>query len=323
LKVIASAPGKLMLFGEHAVVHKHPCLVTAVDLRVQVSLEKTNDQSLLINTPHLNAEGRSISIPFDELFNDDLNTPNVKFILASIKNAFSKFNIRQGIRIRTSGPVNSYGLGSSSAVTVATIFAFLTLFDIPFNNKLLFDLSYASVLDVQKLGSGFDVASAIYGNTIFFQTKQDPEVLKTDYLPLVIGYSGAKVSTIDLVQEVEQKRNEIPEIIDLIYETIGKITKRARTAILNNDWKTIGKLANINQGLLDSLGVNTPRLNEPILAARSSGAFGAKLSGAGGGDCMFAIIDENSRSQIEEAIEVTGAKVLHLGLNAEGVRLEK
>lgn len=312
-----------MLFGEHAVVHKHPCLVTAVDLRIQVSIEKTDDQNILINTPHLNAEGRSISIHFDELFNEELNTPDVKFILASIKNVFSKFNLRQGIRIHTSGPVNSYGLGSSSAVTVATIIAFLTLFEIPFNNQLLFDLSYASVLDVQKLGSGFDVASAIYGNTIFFQAKQEPEVLKIDYLPLVIGYSGAKVSTIDLVQEVEQKRNEIPEIIDLIYETIGKISKRARTAILNNDWKTIGKLANINQGLLDSLGVNTPRLNEPILAARSSGAFGAKLSGAGGGDCMFAIIDENFRSQIEEAIEETGAQVLHLGLNTEGVRLEK
>jgi mevalonate kinase len=322
LKAIASAPGKLMLFGEHAVVHKHPCLVTAVDLRIQVSLEKTDEQWILIDTPHLNALGQSISIPIDELFNDDLITPDVKFMLASIRKVFYKFNIRQGLKIHTSGPVNSYGLGSSSAATVATIFALLTLFDIPFDNRLLFDLSYGSVLDVQKLGSGFDVASAIFGNTLFFQATQEPEVLKTNNLPLIIGYSGAKVSTIDLVQEVEKLRGEIPEIIDHIYETIERITIRARTAILNNDWKTVGKLANLNQGLLDSLGVNTSRLNDPILAARRSGAFGAKLSGAGGGDCMFAIFDENTRVQTIKAIEGSGAQVLQLGTNAEGVRLE-
>jgi len=92
--------------------------------------------------------------------------------------------------------------------------------------------------------------------------------------------------------------------------------------MIQNNWQTAGKLANINQGLLESLGVSTPNLQKPIMAARRSGSFGAKLSGAGGGDCMFAIVSEKTRSTVEAAIEQSGAQVLHLDTNTEGVRLE-
>jgi len=311
-----------MLFGEHAVIHNYPCLVTAVDQRVQVSVEAIDDPVVFIDTPHLMDQGESISIPINKLLTDQLLNPHTKFIVASIQKVFSRFKIQQGLRIRTSGLVNSFGLGSSSAVTVATVFSLLNLFNIPYDNQLLFDLSFLSVLEVQKLGSGFDVASAIYGGTLYYKTDQKPEVLKLDKLPLIIGYSGSKVSTINLVQEVENLRIDYPEIIEQIFKTIGKVTESARTAIIHNDWKTLGSLANINQGLLDGLGVNTPCLSHPIFEARRSGAFGAKLSGAGGGDCMFAIVDEKTRSKVEMAIESSGAKVLQLKTNTDGVRLE-
>ena len=311
-----------MLFGEHSVVHKYPCLVTAVDLRFQVSLEKIDAPSIIIETPLLSELGEPFSLPINEVFNDKFLNQHTKFIVASIRKVFSRFNIQQSMRIKSSGPVNSFGLGSSSAVTVATVLALLKLFDIPSDNQLIFDLAYAAVLEVQTLGSGFDVASAIYGGTLLYQMTLKPEVLPVDHLPLVIGYSGSKVNTTNLVKKVEHLRLEFPEIVELIFKAIGEITNAARIAILQSNWQTAGNLANINQGLLDGLGISTPSLNAPILVSRQNGAFGAKLSGAGGGDCMFAIIDEKIRSQVEQAMEASGVQVLHLGTNVEGVRLE-
>lgn len=322
MKITASAPGKLMLFGEHAVVHQHPCLVTAVDLRIQVTVEKIDASMIFIETPHLSAQAQSFSLPLNELFNNQLLHPQTKFIVASIRKVFSRYNLHQGLRIQSSGPINSFGLGSSSAVTVATIFALISLFDISINKQQIFDLAYSAVLEVQTVGSGFDVASATFGGTLFYLPTQKIETLSVDVLPLVIAFSGAKVSTTNLVQEVERLRFQFPEILDLVFKTIGKIVTSARIAILQNNWKTAGNLANINQGLLESLGVSTPTLDKPITAARLSGSFGAKLSGAGGGDCMFAIVDEQTRSRVEAAIESSGAEVLHLGTNTEGVRLE-
>ncbi len=323
MMVTASAPGKLMLFGEHAVIHQHPCLVTAVDLRVYVSIEKIEAPMIFIETPKLSEQGQSFSLPLNELNNDQHLHPQTKFIVASIRKVFSRYNLFQGLNIQTSGPINSFGLGSSSAVTVASVFALTNLFGIDINEQEIFDLAFSAVLEVQSVGSGFDVASATYGGTLFYTPAQKVEVLHLQQLPLVIAYSGAKVSTTNLVEEVEQLRNQFPEIIEMVFKNIGRVATSARTAMLQNNWQIAGKLANINQGLLESLGVSTPTLQKPIMAAQRSGSFGAKLSGAGGGDCLFAIVSEETRSTVEAAIERSGAQVLQLDTNTEGVRMEK
>jgi len=311
-----------MLFGEHAVIHHHPCLVTAVDLRVHVSIEKIEAPMIVIETPKLSELGQTFSLPINELFNDQFLYPQTKFIVASIRKVFASFHLHQGVNIQTSGPINRFGLGSSSAVTVACIYALIKLFDIEIQEEKIFDLAYSAVIDVQAVGSGFDVASALYGGTIYYRPTKKVEILPVDNLPLVVAFSGTKVSTTNLVHEVEQLRSQFPEIIDPVFNCIGKIASTARIAILQKNWQTAGKLADINQGFLESLGVSTPNLQKPIMAARESGAFGAKLSGAGGGDCMFAIVSDKTRSTIEAAIEKTGAEILHLDTNAKGVRLE-
>jgi mevalonate kinase len=322
MPITTSAPGKLMLFGEHAVIQQHPCLVTAVDLRVQVTLEKADPAIIVIDTPHLQEQGQSFSLALAELFNDALVHPQIKFVITAIRKVFTRYNIQQGLTMRTNGPVNSFGLGSSSAVTVATVFGLMKLFNIDVDKSQIFDLAYSAVLEVQEVGSGFDVACAIYGGTLFYQRSQKVETIQIGKLPLVIGYSGAKVSTTNLVQEVEELRTQYPAIVDQIFKAIGNIASTARIAILQNNWQTVGQLANINQGLLESLGVSTDSLDQPIRVARKSGALGAKLSGAGGGDCMFAFVEENRRAIVEKAIEKSGAQVLRLATNTEGVRVE-
>jgi mevalonate kinase len=91
--------------------------------------------------------------------------------------------------------------------------------------------------------------------------------------------------------------------------------------MLSGQWNDVGRLADINQGLLDALGVNTLSLARIIFAAREAGALGAKLSGAGGGDCMFAIIGDDA-DRVKKEMTAAGAQIVELDVNAEGARLE-
>ena len=96
-------------------------------------------------------------------------------------------------------------------------------------------------------------------------------------------------------------------------------------ALLAGDYATAGRLMDFNQGLLDGLGVSTQPLNRLIEAARAAGAYGAKLSGAGGGDCMFALVDDAHRPAVEAALANTGlpgAEVVRVRNGAPGVRIE-
>lgn len=317
--VKVSAPGKLMLFGEHAVVYGKPCIVTAVNHRISVSIEKRNDENIIINAPEMNIKDYSLSI---ENLNKE-HPKEVKFVLIAIKNFFDKYNLKSGLEIETKSEFSSkFGFGSSSAVTVSTIKALSELFNIKINKKELFDLSYKTVLDIQGVGSGFDVAAAIYGGTIYFVgggKEINPINLKN--LPLVVGYTGIKGDTPTLVKEVAKKREKYKELIDAKFSLIEKIVSSSREQLENNNWQELGELMNFNHGILNSLGVSCKELENLIHVAREAGAYGAKLSGAGGGDCMIALVPKEKRKDIENVINQIGT-VIEIKPNAKGVRIE-
>jgi mevalonate kinase len=315
-----SAPGKLLLFGDHAVVHGRPCIVTSVDHRISVSLEKRGDNKIVLNAPDLNLKNYTILI-------DDLkkNHPKeVKFVLTAISNFFSKYKIKSGLEIKTKSEFSAkVGLGSSSAVTVSTIKGLAELFEIGMTNKELFDLSYKTVLDIQEVGSGFDVAAAIYGGTLYFVTGGEViEPLEIRGIPLIVGYTGIKADTSTLVKMVGQKLKEEPKKINEIFDKSREIVNLARMEMKNSNWEKVGELMNLNQDLLRELGVSSKELENLIKAALDSGAYGAKLSGAGGGDCMIVIVDKKNKSSVERAIERVGGEIIQVKLQTKGVKIE-
>ena len=321
-KIEVSAPGKLMLFGEHAVVYGRPCIVTAVDQRIRVSVEIITASNLLIEAPDVGVSSYRKSM--DKLGVGD--TPKaVKFIEYAVRNFKKKYNIKSGIKVKTKSDFSSeFGFGSSSAVTVGVIKALSAIFDVDLNNKGLFDMCYKSVLDVQGVGSGFDIAAAIWGGTLYFVGggKKIIRISKKE-LPLVVGYTGIKADTATLVKEVALLKKRRPRLVNIIFNSISSIVEDAKKLMARSNYKGLGELANINQGLLDSLGINTTKLSDLIFAARNAGAYGAKLSGAGGGDCMIAFISKDKRKFVEKAIEKVGGKVISVKNVAEGVIIEK
>ena len=314
-----SAPGKLMLFGEHAVVHGRPCIVVSVDHRINVSLEKRDGNKIYLDAPDVAVKNYIASL-------DDLEKPfpkETRFVFGAIKNFFEKHNLKSGLNIKTeSESLSKFGLGSSSAVIVSTIKGLAELFGIRMNNKELFDLSYKTVLDIQEVGSGFDVAAAIYGKTLYFVTAgKIIKSMEVKELPIIVCYTGIKADTPTLVKMVYKKLSEEPKKINKIFDEIEKIVNLAKIEIENSNWEKVGRLMNLNQNLLRELGVSSKKLEDLISTALNSGAFGAKLSGAGGGDCMIAIADKEKLNNVKEALEKAGGKIIDAKLQTEGVKL--
>lgn len=298
--VTTSAPGKLLLLGDHAVVYGYPCLVTAVNYRVFVEVSLSDR---------------------DEFIFPEGNGNN--FIQIALELFRKKFHKPQSLQIKTwASYKESYGLGSSSAVTVAFVKALLELFSIPLSKKELFDFCYKVVLKVQGVGSGFDVAAAIWGGTLYFVTAgKKIEPLKIAEIPLVVAYSGSKGNTAELVKKVAQLKKESKRVDELFMPIEMKVDD-ARDWLTAKNFKGFGHYMDWYHDLLQQLEVSTPKLDELVKAARKAGAYGAKLSGAGGGDCIIAVASPEKKEEVEKSLGKTGGKVLNVKTNEEGVRIE-
>lgn len=273
-----SAPGKLMLFGEHAVVYGYPCIVTAVSERLYVS------------------EGAP--------------TGDTRFLDAAIEQ-WGKKDIRLMAKSSFSG---KYGFGSSSAVTVAA----LKMLRPQATNEEVFKKAFEIVQKVQKVGSGFDVAAATYGGMLYYVKNKTIEPLTVSSMPLIVAYTGVKSNTVDMVNAVSHKREQYKEKVERIFQAITKIVNEAKVKLQEGDWERVGRLMDFNHEYLRDLGVSSEKLETLISVAKQAGAYGAKLSGAGGGDCMIAV----GPPEVAKALEKAGGTVVHVTPGETGVRIE-
>lgn len=291
-----------MILGEHAVVYGYPCIVSSLDKYLTVK------------------GGRS----FDK--NDTFVTGKIRdtsFIKSAIDIIRNKYKLKERIILETESELGEYGLGSSAAVTVATVKLLDELFGLSLTDQEAFDLSYKAVLQAQKKASGFDTASCIFGGTIYFDGKNKKvDVLSHNPLPITVGFSGNKGDTMIMIEKVAELKKKKPKLVEEIFNSIGKLVEQGKRAILDKDWERLGKLMNYNQDYLEDLGVSTQKLNEMIQAARKAGAYGAKLSGAGGGDCMIALVSSDNKDKVSQAIRNVGGQIIDVNVNAEGVKVE-
>lgn len=326
-KIVVSAPGKLMLLGEHAVVYNHPCLVTAVDQRMRATVETLDVLEFQLEAEDVKVAGYKKSL--SELGIGDV-PKGAKFVEIALKNLMersrNKFEMtwKKGIKVTTKSEFSSqFGFGSSSASTVCTIKAVSEILRLNLSNKEIFDLSYKTVLDIQGKGSGFDVAAAVFGGTLYFVTGGKViEPLNIKLLPLIVGYSGVKADTVTLINKVKEAFAGRENRLEEIYSGIAMLVDEAKAAFAGGNLAKVGELMNKNQAYLSELGVSIDKLDNMINAAIGAGAYGAKLSGAGGGDCIIALHSVWGKSSIESAIKKAGGEVIDIKTNAEGVRIE-
>lgn len=287
--VLYSAPGKIYLFGEHAVVYGETAIACAVELRTRVRAEISD--SVIIQSQI----GRT-GIDFEK-------HPYISSIVEKIREIVPVKGVF--LEIDSDIPVGS-GLGSSAAVTIASIGALNELFDCGLSLNEIAKLGHEIEIKVQGAASPTDTYVSTFGGVV---TIPDRRKLRTPECGIIIGDTGVFSSTKELVSNVRELRESYPDLIEPLMASIGKISKIGESLVLAGDYPAIGRLMNVNQGLLDALGVNILELSRLIYSARGAGAFGAKITGAGGGGCMIALTSPDKCIQVAEAIASAGGEV--------------
>jgi len=298
--IIASAPGSTMLMGEHAVVKGYWAIACALDKRIKVTLTPRSDRAVLVHSQLANYRAS-----LDDLVADD----KLSFVLKAIELAQMEKGFELDIEAEFS---HTLGLGSSAAVTVATIKALAEYSKTTLTREMHLQQALAVVHAVQGRGSGTDLAASIYGGVIAYRV--DPcEVIPLSGLPLIcLHYVGYKTKTAVVLEIVANKAAKLPNIYAGIYKMMDTITCEAISAVKAQDWQSFGELMNIYQGQMDSLGVNDAKLNEMIYTLRQNPAIqGAKISGSGLGDCVISLgaeLELAGYQKIQLTVTDSGAK---------------
>lgn len=321
-KVTASAPGKTILFGEHAVVYGKPAIAAAVDRRAYVTVEKRDDKRIHVSVEELgvsgflNLQSGSIELENGENFRKGI----LKYVLVALK----KTETKEGtdVTVNLDIPIGA-GLGSSAAVTVATIMSSSNYNKINLTMDEIAKLAHQVELEIQGAASPIDTTLSTHGGIIYLsRNAEEIETLDVDYeIPIVIGYTSKRGNTGELVELVRIKTEKYPHVMHPILNSIEALTNGAREAILNKDHGVIGEFMNINHGLLDAIGVNTEELSNMVIVARNTGAIGSKITGAGGGGSIIAYCP----GKVEEVVSAINKteKAFKIQVAPEGVRLER
>ncbi len=324
--VVASAPAKIILFGEHFVVYGEPAIVLAIDKRAYVKAETRGDNKLHVRSMALNLsgcfEGSSFKIEQGNAREARMRFEPVRHAIGSVLEKHGK-QVGLDIEINSSIPVGA-GLGSSAAVVAASTAAAGALLDLKLSKEDIFRITYEAEKIVHGNPSGVDPAISTFGGAIVFQvdTGFKPLDAKED-IPLVIGETGVERSTRAQVEKVKVIVERYPRIVENIMKAAREVVLRAIDAFKENDLETLGALMNMNHALLYGIGVSDESLEWLSNAARKAGALGAKLTGAGGGGCMIALSKDEKLQEVSEAIQRAGGKPFIARKTDEGVRIDR
>jgi len=306
-----SAPGKVILFGEHAVVFGQPATAVAVNLRTEVDARQHGEWRV---------DGAS------------LDDPKYAYVRAAVRRAWEGDPLQ--LEIRSMLPLGA-GMGSSAAVTVATLAVLRGMRNFDSSNskpwiaRAAFDIEF----EVQRgMASPIDTSTATAGGGLLVLSEQQENchwhiqrgervwyMHPVIYPPftLVVGSTGVAAPTGPLVALVRELVDRKPEARHAV-EEIGSITLEGSRALLKRDLVRAGELMTRNHALLNSLGVGHALLDRFVAAALPH-AYGAKLTGAGGGGSMIALTDKPEK--VSAAIEAVGGRVFAVSTEPFGVRV--
>src|SRR5215813_6750763 len=275
-----TAHGKLILFGEHAVVYKQPAIAipfTAVSATAE-AVASPAGSGLMINAHDIKQEFHIL--PDDDLTDNDMEDNPLIFAALLTLNKLGKKGDPPPdltINIRSTIPIAS-GMGSGAAVSAALIRELSTAMGLTVETDKLNDMVY----EVEKLHhgtpSGIDNAVVVRGQPIYFVKGEKPEAFTVGKkLTFLVADSGSGVPTRETVGAVRQLFEKDPEATQKHFERIGEIVREARTFLSQGDSSGLGELMDSNQSVLKALTVSSPRLDTLTQTARDMGALGAKL----------------------------------------------
>ncbi len=286
--MMCSAPGKVIIAGEHSVVYGKHALVTAVNLRCYAEVKESRDVRI---KSELGETGMDFKIH-----------PYVSWAIKLFEE-FAKIDVRPEVKIESEIPVAS-GLGSSAAVTVATLAALGEEYGVEMEKEEIFRLAKEVELRVQGKASGVDSFVSTFGGSWLM-----PEKSRFDFsIGMVVIDSGEKSVTAEMVSKVAKLRDSYRDVVDGIFDVMDRLVLEIKGALERGDISALRELFRMNQCMLKAIGVSTRRIDE-IIAELEAEGIAAKITGAGGGGSILGIGSTSKFGAFEVFPEREGVRI--------------
>ena len=305
--------GKVILFGEHFVVHGVPGIVSAIDSTNDAEVKKTA-KGITVKDVRKAAKGYA-----EEKKAQQLESIDRILKAMGIEPTSVAFDIWLG------GNLPGFsGLGASAASSVAIARAIAEEIGKKFSDKRINEIAYEAEKAYAGTPSGIDNTAATFGGLLWFEKnmKGGPNTIEKlriqKPVEIVIGSTGVVANTKAMVEGVAERKRNHPEKYDALFEQAEAIALIGTKALNEYDLKKVGELMNDNHRLLKEIEVSHEKLDLLVDVARKQGAYGAKLTGGGGGGCMVALTPgKDSQEKVANAIKKAGCEVLRTRIGVE------
>jgi mevalonate kinase len=323
-RITCSAPGKVILAGEHAVVHGYPAIASAVTLRMSMTLDMLEEPRFELHLDDIVMTFRASSLNGLAL-ESATNYPLFKAVLDTLQAEGKGKPRSQGftLAVKSAIPVSA-GLGSSAATCACFVKTLASWLGLELSNDKLLFWSRAAEKLYHSNPSGIDTAAAINGGMFLFQKGQIVERIECDVLPdgdLVIVDTGVQRNTGKMVDAVKDALCRDKACIEDCFEKIATIVNETWGLVKSGKVTTrsLGALFSRNQRELQTVGVSTTRIEDIIKVGVKNGAVGGKLTGAGGGGCVILACPTSKAARVINVVKKEGLNAFKAGFSREGI----
>jgi mevalonate kinase len=298
---VAHAPGKVILCGEHAVVYGRPAIavpVTEVQAQARVEVGAAG-QGTVVLAPDLKRRIAVLGAPDDE--------PLARIVRLALETLGHDTDPDITVTVTSTVPV-ARGMGSGAAVSTAIVRALARHFNHWISARAISDLVFQTEIIHHGTPSGIDNTVVAFEKPVYFVKDDGWEVfwVGRPFL-LAIADTGIESSTREVVGDLRRRREAEPARYEPIFDRIAHTVDAARSVVEDGQLTVLGSLMDENHALLQELGVSSPELDGLVFAAREGGALGAKLSGAGWGGNIIALVSENTQGPVDMMLRLAGA----------------
>jgi mevalonate kinase len=306
--------GKVILFGEHFVVHGVPGIVSAIDSTTDVEVKKTGKR-LAVKDGRKTAKGYSEEKRLQQL-------ESIERMLKAMR-----IDSKTPLSIWISGTLPGFsGLGASAASSVAIARAIAEELGMNISDERINQVAYEAEKAYAGNPSGIDNTAATYGGLLWFKKNMTgganiiERISIQKPVEIIIGSTGKVANTKAMVEGVAKRKRNNPQKYNPVFKQAEGLAYAGRKALEVYDLKKVGELMNENHRLLQEIEVSSRELDLLVNIARKQGAFGAKLTGGGGGGCMTALTPTKElQGKVAAAIEKEGYEVLRTKIGVEKI----
>lgn len=311
MKIFAHAPGKVIITGEHFVVHGATALAAAISKGARVEVQETGETEIVSKT--LRAKSGLDPPPSHPL----------RPVAEALRHVLERLGEKKGLRVLiTSNIPSGSGLGSSSSVAVAVVAAAAATLGHQITKQEIVDSAMVAERLIHGNPSGIDVNIAAHGGVILFKRGQPPHPIPVSKpFSMIVAFSGIRRNTSRMIAKVTAVKQAHPHFFDGLAAASTRFSEIGAEALAKGDLRTLGASMTFHHTALSWLGASIPELDRMVETAQANGALGAKLTGGGGGGCIIALPTQEKAGEITTSLRPFARNVFVEKLPQAGIRV--